>query len=572
MNLSCNRLATATEDCVRLNRVLVLWAASVICSAALPFQLSSPVTCLLMSSSAFAQLPESKSTLDATKHLQETNSKFFAIRVIDAQTKRAVPLVKLKTIHHVQYVTDNLGWVAIDDPDLLDHSVFFTIESPGYSFAKDGFGFSGTLLDCTPGKTRTLEVQRIQPAERMYRSTGVARYIHSQKLRLLFEEYPEVENPSIGCDSVLTATFGNQLVWFWGDTSQIQYPIGGSFHMSGATTPLPDSQGLIAGIGLDQMPPPFRHWVDGLGRSKPMAIMPSEGPTWLLSLATIRDQDQPMSESLLAPYVKIKSGLQSYRWGFAKWNPATESFEHLIDWDQSLELFPQSQAHTIEYAEFTEPATTYIAFCSPIPDVRVLAQSQAFIDPSRYEGYTCLKDGTQFADRKLDRDAKGRLLYRWRRGTRPLSEQQERQLVEEKLMTPAERLRRIIDIDSGKEVSLHNGSVAWNPKRNCWSMVFTQLNGEDSTLGNIYYAESTESAVGPWKKAKLVARHPNYSFYNPKLHPEFFQKNGLVLFFEGTYSHTFSGNSNPTPRYDYNQLTYRLDLENQSWLDDIAAD
>src|SRR5262249_10991329 len=30
--------------------------------------------------------------------------------------------------------------------------------------------------------------------------------------------------------------------------------------------------------------------------------------------------------------------------------------------------------------------------------------------------------------------------------------------------------------------------------------------------------------------------------------------------FEGTYSHTFSGNQNPTPRYDYNQLMYRLDL------------
>ena len=33
-----------------------------------------------------------------------------------------------------------------------------------------------------------------------------------------------------------------------------------------------------------------------------------------------------------------------------------------------------------------------------------------------------------------------------------------------------------------------------------------------------------------------------------------------MIFFEGTYSATFSGNPNPTPRYDYNQLMYKLDL------------
>jgi hypothetical protein len=33
-----------------------------------------------------------------------------------------------------------------------------------------------------------------------------------------------------------------------------------------------------------------------------------------------------------------------------------------------------------------------------------------------------------------------------------------------------------------------------------------------------------------------------------------------VIFFEGTYTHTFSGNPEPTPRYDYNQMLYKLDL------------
>jgi hypothetical protein len=33
-----------------------------------------------------------------------------------------------------------------------------------------------------------------------------------------------------------------------------------------------------------------------------------------------------------------------------------------------------------------------------------------------------------------------------------------------------------------------------------------------------------------------------------------------VIFFEGTYTHTFAGNPDPTPRYDYNQVMYKLDL------------
>jgi hypothetical protein len=55
--------------------------------------------------------------------------------------------------------------------------------------------------------------------------------------------------------------------------------------------------------------------------------------------------------------------------------------------------------------------------------------------------------------------------------------------------------------------------------------------------------------------------HDNYSFYNPKQHPQFDQDNGRLIYFEGTYTHTFSGNKDQTPLYDYNQVMYRLNLE-----------
>jgi hypothetical protein len=40
----------------------------------------------------------------------------------------------------------------------------------------------------------------------------------------------------------------------------------------------------------------------------------------------------------------------------------------------------------------------------------------------------------------------------------------------------------------------------------------------------------------------------------------FDKEGGRAIYFEGTYASTFSGNTHPTPRYDYNQIMYKLDL------------
>jgi hypothetical protein len=79
-------------------------------------------------------------------------------------------------------------------------------------------------------------------------------------------------------------------------------------------------------------------------------------------------------------------------------------------------------------------------------------------------------------------------------------------------------------------------------------------------LGETWYAEA-DTLLGPWVYARKVVTHDRYSFYNPKHHPMFDQDGGRLVYFEGTYTHTFSGNDDPTPRYDYNQIMYRLDLD-----------
>jgi len=58
----------------------------------------------------------------------------------------------------------------------------------------------------------------------------------------------------------------------------------------------------------------------------------------------------------------------------------------------------------------------------------------------------------------------------------------------------------------------------------------------------------------------MVASHEKHSFYNPVLHPFLNQAGDRVVHFEGTYTEQFADNPRPTPRYDYNQVLYRLDL------------
>jgi len=58
-----------------------------------------------------------------------------------------------------------------------------------------------------------------------------------------------------------------------------------------------------------------------------------------------------------------------------------------------------------------------------------------------------------------------------------------------------------------------------------------------------------------------VLDHRLYTYYNPRIHPEFSPQGSPILLFEGTYTQLFSGAPVRTPRYDYNQILYRLDLD-----------
>ena len=71
--------------------------------------------------------------------------------------------------------------------------------------------------------------------------------------------------------------------------------------------------------------------------------------------------------------------------------------------------------------------------------------------------------------------------------------------------------------------------------------------------------------MGTWGKAVKVLSHENYTFYNPRLHPEFTPEDSPILLFEGTYTAEFADRPAITPRFNYNQILYRIDLNDPAF-------
>ena len=476
-------------------------------------------------------------------------AKPFAIEVVDEATGRGVPLVELTTTSAVSYITDSAGLVAFDEPGLMNQRVFFDVQSHGYEFRKDGFGIRGVAFDIAPGGSATLKIKRLNIAERLYRTTGQGIYRDS----VLLSRRPPVKEPLLnakvaGQDSVQNAIYGGKLLWFWGDTQWPAYPLG-QFNMPGATSQLPAEGGLDPSVGVD-----LTYFVGDNGFARGTAPMPGEGPTWIGGVATLLDKDG--RERLLCGYSKIKGLLSVYRRGIAEWNDQTDAFDRVSDFEPTVPLYPDG--HPFRYRD---AGVDYVYFALPYPLVRVQATAESYRDLAQYEAYTCLRPGTMLAAGEIDRDEAGKIRYAWKKQTPPVGPAEQARLIKSGQLKADEALLQLRDAATGKSVFAHAGSVNWNAYRKKFIMITAEQYGT-SFLGETWYAEA-DSPLGPWTKAVKIVTHDKYSFYNPKHHPYFDQQGGRVIYFEGTYTHTFSGNEYRTPRYDYNQIMYRLDLADE---------
>ncbi len=492
----------------------------------------------------------------------ESASQYFTIRVVDRQTGRGVPLVELRTTNSIRLFTDSNGVVAFLEPGLMDREVFFFVESHGYEVPEDGFGYRGVRLKTTPGQMAVVMIDRLNIAERLYRVTGQGIYRDSILTgRPVPLKNPVLNGQVMGQDSVFTCLYHGRLFWMWGDTGRPSYPLG-NFAMSGALSDLPERGGLDPAVGVD-----LEYYVDENGFSRKMAPLKEPGLVWLDGLMTVPDRQG--HERMVAKFARLKGLAEVLERGLMVFNDATNTFEPLVR--PGLEFLPyRNTGHAFPVQVAGRP---YYYFTAPSPmaaRMRVPAQWDDVVDANRYEVLTVLgkrghstfslKDGPpgQTRGEKVECPL---FSARWLNfGDLPASLGTGKTAVIEALEAEAKGVN-VFDVESGRAIQPHNGTVYFNAYRQRWIGVFGQLFGESSALGEIWYAEA-DTPVGPWAYARKILTHNKYSFYNPKHHPLFDQDGGRTIYFEGTYTWTFSGSEDrATPRYDYNQIMYRLRLD-----------
>ena len=458
------------------------------------------------------------------------------LRVIDAETKRGLPLIELTTVNDIKFVTDNAGRVAFNEPDLMGREVFFAVKGHEYEAKKDGFGIAGVRVTPKAGEVTEIPLTRTMIAHRMARLTGEGLW---RDTKLLGLPVPVADSPNpgrvAGQDSVQAAIYRGKVYWFWGDTSQMKYPLG-LFRTAGATTPIPNGD-FSHGFAYDY----FTDKATGFARATmPLKERP-EGVVWMFGVCTVPDGKDGVK--LIGHYSRRKGLTGELEQGVAVFNDDKAIFEvaKQLPLDEKWR-FPKTNPISWE-----DGGKQWLLFGSPNPNVRVPATLAAVLDPTQYEAFAC-----QFDDL-------GKPTWTWQKEKPPTDSKTEVEWLKAKKIRPEDARFAPADANGKDRITLHSGTVRWNEFRKKWVMVAGRIGGPDSHLGEVWYAEADRPA-GPFPVAVRVARHERQTFYNVRHHEFLDRDGGRTIYFEGTYTNDFSGNPEKTPRYNYNQVLYRLDV------------
>lgn len=463
---------------------------------------------------------------------------YFQIEVLDSVTKRGIPIAKISNINGITYYSDSYGNIAYNEQEAMGRDLYFLVSAEGYKIPKDDTGRQSVLLTPNKGKKAIIFMERIQPAERLYRMTGMGIYRDTELLGLKVPSFATYwdRGQVLGQDSNLGSIYKNKIFFIWGDTF-LPTSYHGNFSVAGGTISLPSESGIDPDVGFE-----IDYFVDQNNHTKKMIHLVGPGYIWFDWIMVVKDQKN--QEVLAAKYARVNALFGNYERGIAVFNDQKEEFEKRTEISEWL-----TAPHLTQHPLLTKSGNdSYFYLTSQFNFSRVQPSLTHIEDPNQYEYFTCLVPGSHWAERKLERK-NGQLVYGWKQNTDAIDEQKQKILIEEGLMKPEEGWLQLMDVATGQPITSFRGSVFWNEFRQKWILI--------SGAQTIWYSEA-DTPLGPWHYAVKVADHHNY-FYNPHQHPYLDKENGRFIYFEGTYT-KFIGPDPQVPRYDYNQVMYRLDL------------
>lgn len=422
----------------------------------------------------------------------------FRINVVDAECGWPVPLVQFTTLDGQVFVSDNAGVVGVDSPELFGRRVRFSVEGHGYDVPKDSAGEKAVVLDVRQGGKVVVKMNRSVLARRLGRIGGTGLFVESRKFG---EHLDKVDQGEVGRDSVQCRQFGDRLFWLWGDTSMQHYAIG-IFNTTAAYTKNP-------AFPRDPKPPvypPYDQIRDDKGKVRGVIKAQGSGPIWVFGLIDLKDRAG--RDHLGGAWSQIRGFCDAYKNGLCEWNAKEDSFDvtlQLMDKDNKVfpEFFPDNNP-----VRWTDPrGKKWLLYGFPFPHHRIPDSYEAWRDTNTWERV----------------DWSGR-----------------------------EKVAKMAD---GSRIESASGQMMWSSARKKWVGICQRK----LDFGSLVYMEA-DSPFGPWTGGRVVVRHENYTFYNPVIHLECGADAPYILF-EATYTDAFVNNPNPTPRYNYTQMLYRLDFK-----------
>jgi len=454
-----------------------------------------------------------------------------ACQFIDSVDGRPIPLVVATATDNTSVVSDNAGYIAVAVSLPLGTPYYVHVHSPGYDVPVDGFGYRGIRLKVGSSVER-IRLRRTNIAQRSGRVTGTGKYIHAQLLGFVRDL---TETPLTGMDSVQTAAISGKRYVFYGDTNWTGYPLGNFKTTNGIAK---------RQSHLENCPYLIDYSIDTTGKAIPS--MPdgnhTPGVTWISGIINIGDS--------IVGYANHRKSLQEQlSHGFVRWDPTKNAF---VDFKELPEAsWRHLDGHPIT---FRDKQTDFVMFGHAIPNFRVPADINAIKSGKSYETFTCLSEKGD-----IETDASDQPIWRWRLDGSPIDAERESAFIKSGRLKRQHCRHLLYEHATKRTVIPHRGSVRWNDHLQRWILVFTAINEATSVLGELFIAAGA-SPTGPWTDCIRVATHPKYSFYNPVHHTWLDQKGGRLITVEGTYTMMFSGNNVPIPQYEYNQLTYQVDL------------